>query len=107
MPRTLHYLILAASLAAVPAAGALAQTNPTGNLGSNKSVTAAPGTADNKAASGLDSGDANAKLPRPALVARDRSAPGSTGSTVVPGSSSTVSGNRAATAEQKTGNLSK
>ncbi len=107
MLRTLQNLILTASLTAVPAAGVLAQSNPTGNLGSNKSITAAPGTADDNAISGLNSGDANAKRPHPTQAARDRKMPGSTGSTVVPGNSSTVSGNQAATVEQKTGNLNK
>ncbi len=47
-------LLLAASLMAAPLGAALAQSNPTGNLGSNKSTTAAPRTADSKSKSGLN-----------------------------------------------------
>jgi hypothetical protein len=100
-------LVLAVSLVAIPLVGALAQNNPTGNLGSNKSVTASPGTADNKAASGIDTGDVNAKHTRPKRVARNSSTPGGTGKTVVHGDKSTVKGDTAGTAEQKTGALSK
>jgi hypothetical protein len=52
-------LLLSAALMAAPLAGAIAQqTNPAGNYGSNKSATAAPGTADSKSMSGMNTGDA-------------------------------------------------
>lgn len=109
MPTGQRFLILAASLVAMPLAGALAQSNPTGNLGSNTSSTASPGTADDKAVSGLETGDAKAKHARPVRMARNPSTskptdstPGATGRTIVRGDSSTIQGDAAATAQQKT-----
>jgi hypothetical protein len=102
MPLNARFL-LAASIMAIPLAGALAQSNPTGNLGSNQSTTASPGTADNKAASGLNTADVNAKPPIPPAGAMNSTTPGATGTTVVPGSTSTVAGDKANTAESKTG----
>ncbi len=100
---TLNYrfLILATSLVAMPLVGALAQSNPTGNYGTNKTMTAAPGTADNNAASGLSTADANAKPPGASSPAGNY-APGSTGRTVVPGSNSSVGADATNSSSAKT-----
>ncbi len=60
------FLLLATALMAAPIASTMAQqNNPTGNLGSNRSATAAPGTADTKAAPGMNTADVGAnKTPR-------------------------------------------
>ena len=58
MSRKCLSMALAATLITMPVAGAFArQNNPAGNLGSNRSSTAGPGTADNPAASGTYTGD--------------------------------------------------
>lgn len=78
----IRHFIFAAALAASPLTGALAQGN---------SPTA--GAADTKSSD-----------PKPANSAATNSkTPGATGSTVVPGSNSTISGDKAATADAKTG----
>jgi hypothetical protein len=88
-------------------ATATAQTNnPAGNMGSNRSATASPGTADNQAASGMHTGDLDS--PRAATgnyssSAMNSTAPGATGRTVVPGSTSSQAGSSKGTAEQQTG----
>jgi hypothetical protein len=102
---TSRFLIVV-SLVAVPF-GAIAQSNPTGNLGSNTSVTAAAGTADKKAASGMSTGDVGAKSHHPPTSAANRRTPGGTGTSVVAGDNSTVRGDRAATIDQKTGAFTK
>lgn len=107
MPINPRFLALAASLAAIPFAAALAQSNPTGNLGSNTSATASPGTADDKAASGLHTADVNAAHPLTTSAAKNYNPPGRTSRTAVHGTKSTVAADRAATTEQKTGNLAK
>ena len=97
---------VAVALAATPVAGAYAQqNNPAGNLGSNRSSTATPGTADNSAASGMRTGDV-----RPSARGTSNSGgssmasqPGGTGRTVVPGNNSTVSGDTRASTNDKTG----
>lgn len=97
-------VLLAASLVTIPVIGALAQnTNPAGNYGSNKSITASPGTADSKTASGMNTADTNA--PRSAVppAATNNYAPGATGRTIVPGSNNTVAGATSGSETQKTG----
>jgi hypothetical protein len=78
-------LLLSAALMAAPLAGAIAQqNNPAGNYGSNRSATAAPGTADSKPMSGMNTGDAG---PGDANSAAARSGsgmtPGNAGRTLV------------------------
>ena len=101
-----RFLFVAAALAVAPVAAAVAQSNPTGNLGSNQSVTAAPGTADNKAASGMNTAGVNAMPAVSSAAAVNSATPGGTGKTVVPGSNSSVAGDRAGTAATKTGTTS-
>ncbi len=104
---TSRSLLLAATFIATPMAFASAQqNNPTGNMGSNRSVTASPGTADSKAASGLNSGDVNAHRTTGgnyAGSATNSTKPGATGRTVVPGTSSSQANSASGTAGQKTG----
>ncbi len=102
-------LLLAASLIAAPLGVALAQTNPTGNLGSNKSSTAAPRTADSTKASGLNTADPGLHHPTTGTygAAANPHKPGATGRTVVPGSNSTQAGASSATTQQKTGVVGK
>jgi hypothetical protein len=100
-------ILLAATLIAVPMAAAMAQqNNPAGNQGSNRSVTASPGTADSKAASGMSTGDANSRTTGTSNYsgsAMSSTAPGATGKTVVPGSTSSQANSANGTMEQKTG----
>jgi hypothetical protein len=100
-------ILLAAGLIAVPLGIAVAQqNNPTGNLGSNRSITASPGTADNKAASGTNTGDVgsrNTGTSNYSGSAANTTTPGATGRTIVPGSTSSQASSSAGTAEQKTG----
>jgi hypothetical protein len=89
-------ILLAASLIALPFGIAVAQqNNPAGNMGSNNSATASPGTADRNP--GMNKGPS----PRPA--ARNTNTPGGTGRTVVPGSTSSQAGSAPATTDSKTG----
>jgi hypothetical protein len=101
-------LLLAASLIAAPMATAMAQqNNPTGNMGSNKSVTASPGTADSHSASGMNTGDAGARsTASPTYGSNNTTAPGATGRTVVPGSTSSQASSSTGTAHQQTGSSS-
>jgi hypothetical protein len=100
-------LLLATVLMAVPMTAAVAQqNNPTGNMGSNRSVTASPGTADSKAASGLNTGDVgshNTGASNYGGSAMNSTTPGATGRTVVPGSTSSQAGASTATMGQKSG----
>jgi hypothetical protein len=100
-------LLLAATLLAAPMATAMAQqNNPTGNMGSNRSVTASPGTADNKAASGMSTGDAGTHATGTSNYgssAMSSTTPGATGKTVVPGSTSSQANAASGTANQKSG----
>jgi hypothetical protein len=100
MSKMLRATALSISVLALPAF-AFAQSNPQGNLGSNNSVTATPRTA-NSPASTLHSGDATALPPAINPAAQNPNVPGATGRTVVPGTNSTVSGDRPATANSKT-----
>jgi hypothetical protein len=97
-------VLLAAVLAAAPLTLAFAQqNNPAGNMGSNTSVTATPGTADSKALSGMNTADAGAMARRPGSAATNAYVPGATGKTVVPGSTSSPAAAAAGTAETKSG----
>jgi hypothetical protein len=100
-------LLLAATMLAAPMATAMAQqNNPAGNMGSNRSVTASPGTADSKAVSGMNTADAGSQSTAGANYnpsAANPYKPGATGTTVVPGSMSSQAGSASATAQQQTG----
>jgi hypothetical protein len=104
-------VLLATTLMAAPLATALAQpNNPTGNMGSNNSVTASPGTADSKAVSGMNTGDAGSHSTATGNYsgsAANPTNPGATGRTVVPGSTSSQASSSAGTVEQKTGTQQK
>ena len=96
-------LLLSAALLAAPLTGAMAQnSNPAGNYGSNRSATAAPGTADSTASSGMTTGDVHSRgtMQSYSGTAANPRVPGGTGRTVVPGSNSSQA--RAATG---TGNM--
>jgi hypothetical protein len=94
-------ILLAGALLTAPLAVAMAQTeSPTGNMGSNRSATASPGTADG---SGMSTGDVSSKPRRPIGSAMSSTTPGATGQTVVPGSNSSPARASAGTAGQKTG----
>jgi hypothetical protein len=101
MIRPLQATAYVAVLMAAPLM-ALAQSNPTGNLGSNNSATATPPTA-NAPMSGLQAGDATAVPRPPSGAAQNPRVPGATGQTVVPGTNSTVAGDRPATGSARTG----
>jgi hypothetical protein len=100
-------LLLASTLLIAPVATAMAQqNNPTGNMGSNRSVTASPGTADNKPASGMNTGDNSTRTTGTSNyggAAMNSTTPGATGKTVVPGSTSTQADSSRGTANQKSG----
>jgi len=103
MNKTSRSLILAASLFAIPVVGALAQGSTTNNYGANRSETAAPGTADSKAASGLSTADSQSgSAAAPSSSAKSPRVDGATGRTVVPGSNSSVASDRSATGLGKT-----
>jgi hypothetical protein len=87
----LSHLACAAVLAVSQIAGALAQGNLAPSVGADNQKEAA----DIKAGSGAHSTTGTA--------ARSPTTPGGTGQTVVPGSNSTVAGDRASTAEARTG----
>jgi hypothetical protein len=92
-------LILATALLITPLVPAFAQqNNPTGNLGSNRSVTAAPGTADSQAASGVRSGDVT-----PHGTSNYGMMTAAPGHTHVPGTNSSTHSAAKATNAQKTG----
>jgi hypothetical protein len=99
-------LLLAASLMIASVATAMAQSNPAGNLGSNNSVTASPGTADSAAASGMSTGDVGSHGTTTSNYggsAMNSTAPGATGQTVVPGTTSSQASSAAGTDQQQTG----
>jgi hypothetical protein len=103
-------ILLAATLMAAPLATAMAQqNNPTGNLGSNRSATAAPGTADSSAASTMHTGDNAARgtsTNSHGGTSMNNTTPGATGHTVVPGSTSSQAGAAGSTVREKTGGTS-
>lgn len=94
-------IILAASLVAIAGTSAMAQSNPAGNEGSNRSKTATGITADNKAP-GLNTADVKSKSPAPSQAAKNPHVEGDTGTAIVPGSESTIAKDRSATVRQKT-----
>jgi hypothetical protein len=98
-------LLLAAALMAGSMTVAIAQSNPAGNLGSNNSATASPGTADSKSMSGMNTADAGSPHNPAGNYSGSgiNSAPGATGKTVVPGSTSTQASNSKATTDQRQG----
>ncbi len=102
MTSTLRNALLAAAIIAVPLTGFAQSSNPAGNLGSNNSTTASPSTA-NAPSSTLHSGDAKSTPPMPSAAAQNPHVPGATGKTVVPGTTSTIAGDRGSTANAKTG----
>jgi hypothetical protein len=94
-------LFFAAALLAAPAA--LAQhNNPTGNEGSNRSVTASPGTADSHAASGANTADTHGFSNYGGSGASSSTMPSHT----TPGNNSSVAGNSSATGREATGTSS-
>ncbi len=99
-------LLLAAGLMGAPFATAMAQTNPTGNLGSNRSVTASPGTADSRSASKLTTGDSTSRGTMTNTyggASTSNTTPGATGRTVVPGTNSSQASAAPSTMQEKTG----
>ena len=100
MTPMLRTSILTAAIFAAPLA-AFAQSNPAGNLGSNSSPTATAPTA-NAPGVPMHAADATAATRPPSAAAQNPHVPGATGQTVIPGSNSTVAGDRAATATSKT-----
>jgi hypothetical protein len=100
-------LLLATTLLIAPVATSMAQqNNPPGNMGSNRSVTAAPGTADNKAVSGMETGDNRGRSTGASNYggsAMNSTTPGATGKTVVPGSTSSQADSSRGTVNQKSG----
>jgi hypothetical protein len=97
--------LLAVAILAAPVA-AYAQSNPTGNLGSNESTAATRRTA-NSPTSTIHAGDAAAIPKMPPAVDRNPQVPGATGRTVVKGANSTIAGDRAETASEKANTLTK
>jgi hypothetical protein len=102
MTSMLRNSMLAAAIFAAPLTAFAQSNNPTANLGSNKSTTATPPTADTRSST-LHTGDANATPHAPGAAAQNPHVPGATGKTVVPGTTSTVAGDRSSTANAKTG----
>jgi hypothetical protein len=103
MKRICNTLLVSAAIAVAPlAAGMAQQNNPAGNYGSNRSETATPGTADSKAASGMNTGDVNSKSTYPGTMSGG-TMPGGTGRTVVPGNNSSQANAARGTANTKTG----
>jgi hypothetical protein len=95
-------LLLAAGFMAASLSTAMAQSNnPAGNMGSNGSVTASPGTANSQAASGMHTGDVGAHSPTAGNYSG--ATPGATGKTVVQGSTSSQAGAAGGTVEQRQG----
>lgn len=99
-------LVFAAALSAAPFVVAQAQqNNPAGNLGSNRSMTAAPGTADSQAASGMHTADTKGHSNAYGGASMNKTSPrtpGATGTTVVPGNNSTVASDAKSSYQQKT-----
>nr|WP_294501251.1 hypothetical protein [uncultured Rhodopila sp.] len=98
-------LLLSAALLSASLTGAMAQgTNPAGNYGSNRSMTAAPGTADSTTKSGMNTGDVHSRgsMESYSGARSDPRTPGGTGRTVVPGSSSSQASAATGTANART-----
>ncbi len=106
MISTSRSLLLSVALLAAPLTGAMAQNgNPAGNYGSNRSMTAAPGTADNSAHSGMNTGDEPSRGTMSSYpgTASDPRKPGATSRIVVPGSNSSQTSAPARTSNTRTG----
>src|ERR1700677_4925047 len=103
MNSTLRSSMLAAAIFAMPLTGFAQSNAPIANMGSNKSVTAPPsGTPGSQMAPA----DSNVTPKIPSTTERNPDVPGATGNAVVPGTNSTVAGDRAATVGTKTGTSS-
>jgi hypothetical protein len=102
MTSMLRNSMLAAAIFAAPLTAFAQSNNPTANLGSNNSATATPTTVDSPS-SRLHTGDANATPPMSGTAVQNPHVPGATGKAVVPGTMSTVAGDRPSTANAKTG----
>lgn len=98
-------ILLATALLTAPMTVAMAQqNNPTGNMGSNRSITGTAGTADSKAASGTNTADVGVNnAPTGNYAGMSGTKPGSTGKTVVPGTNSSQTSAANATREQQSG----
>ena len=105
MTSKLRLSLMTIALLATPMLAIAQGTNPTGNMGSNRSDTATGTNVDKAQKPGLGTADVKpgVKAPEPTAAAKDNAVPGATGKTVVPGSSSTVSGNQSGTSAAKTG----
>jgi hypothetical protein len=96
---TMRTTILAAAMLVTPLMVFAQSNNPTANMGVNQSPTSS-GT--NAPGSGMTAADANAVPKQPSGAAMNPRVPGATGQAVVPGTNSTVAGDRPATANSKT-----
>jgi hypothetical protein len=105
MNAKLRISLMTATLFATPMLAIAQSNNPTGNMGANRSETAVGANVDKMQKPGMGTADVQpgAKTPMPAAMAKDSTVPGATGKTVVPGSGSTISGNKTATEAAKTG----
>ena len=104
MASKLRISLMTVALFAAPVLALAQSNNPAGNMGSNRSDTAAGTNVDKtQPSTGTSDVQSRANASKPAATANDSTAPGATGKTVVPGSSSTVSGDKAGTAAAKTG----
>ncbi len=102
MTTKFRYLYLVGALAALPAFAVHAQgTGGTASAGSNRSSTATPGTADNKAESGFYTGDASKTPLTPSAAAMNPNTPGGTGETVVRGDHSSITNDASNTLTNK------
>ena len=99
-------LLMSAALLAAPLTGAMAQpNNPAGNYGSNRSMTATPGTADSKTGSGMTTGDVHSRGAMDSYsgaASNPRTAGGTAGRTVVPGTNSNQANAATGTANART-----
>jgi hypothetical protein len=97
-------LLLFSALLAAPVTSTMGQSNPTGNYGGNRSMTATPGTADGMAGSEVKAGDNRADATQGSYAGSTSNArmPGGTGRTVVPGSNSSQASVAAGTVRMRT-----
>lgn len=105
MASKLRISLMTVTLFATPMLAMAQSNNPTGNMGSNRSDTAAGTNVDKMQKPGIGTADvqSGANTPKSTAMAKDSTVPGATGKTVVPGSSSTVPGDKMGTAAAKTG----
>jgi len=105
MNSKLRLSLMTVALLATPVLAIAQGNNPTGNMGANRSDTAGGTSADKMQKPGMATADvqSGANTPKPTAMAQDSAAPGATGKTVVPGSNSTVSGDKSGTVAAKTG----